>query len=358
MKTDIEFLRQLEADLEDVATREVARLERVKMRGAIRRKTGPWAKVAGIAAALVVVAGAIGFIATDTLPAMLSQSARDKFTEVGDAIGGSDGAGAEVPAGPSASPAPSFEGEGLGSAPGDERVEHEGRTSGQLGDLSKIVRDGRIGIVVGDGGFDDAVGDLTFIAEERGGFILSSSSQNERSGTFVLRIPASSFDRAIADVRDLAFRGRIRFQQIKGDDVTAEYIDYQARLRILQDRKARLKSLEDDADTTGEILALGRQIDEVQLRIEQIQGQLRFLDDQVAESTLRVSIQERSAPAVVPPDEIENPDLGSAFALATQGFLRIVTAVVVGLGYLVPIIVLGALVWFAVVMIRRRRALA
>ena len=34
------------------------------------------------------------------------------------------------------------------------------------------------------------------------------------------------------------------------------------------------------------------------------------------------------------------------------------TAVVVGLGYLVPIVALGALVWFAVVTIRRRRALA
>jgi hypothetical protein len=352
MKTDIEFLKQLETDLEDAATREVTRLERAKMRGAIRRRPGQtWAKVAGIAAVVVVVAGTIGFVATGTLPMALRSS--DKFAEVGDAVG--DGGGV-APAGPAPSPAPVDDEEGLGSG---ENVEHEGRTGGQLGDLSKIVRDGRIGIVVDDGGFDNAVGDLTFIAEERGGFILSSASQNERSGTFVLRIPASQFDRAIADVRDLAFRDRIRFQQIKGDDVTAEYIDYQARLRILRQRKALLTELSEQADTSEEILRFANQIDDIQLQIERIEGQLRFLDDQVAESTLRVSIQERSAPAaIVPPDVIENPSLGSAFELALQGTLRIVTAVVVGLGYLVPLIALGALVWFAVVMVRRRRALA
>lgn len=354
MKTEIEFLKQLEADLEDAATRETARLERSAMRGSIRSRPGRgWADVAALAAVFILLAGAIGYLATgDT---------RDKFTEVGDAVGGGGGSGGgsggDAPQAPAPTSAPSVD-DGLGFAPG-ERAEDEGRVGGQLGDLSKIVRDGRIGIVVDDGGFDDAVGDLTFIAEEHGGFVLSSASQNERSGTFVLRIPASQFDRAISDVRDLAFRNRIRFQQIKGDDVTAEYIDYQARLRILRARRALFFELLQGAETTEDIIRFSNQVEAVQLRIEQIQGQLRFLDDQVAESTLRVSIQERSAPAaVVPPDEVENPDLGSAFALAYQGLLRIVTAVVVGLGYLVPLAALGALVWFVVVMIRRRRALA
>ena len=51
---------------------------------------------------------------------------------------------------------------------------------GPQGDLSKIIRDGRIGIVVTNGSFGDAVGDVTLIAERNGGFILSSST--ERNG--------------------------------------------------------------------------------------------------------------------------------------------------------------------------------
>ena len=140
--------------------------------------------------------------------------------------------------------------------------------------------------------------------------------------------------------------------------MTAEFIDYQARLRILQTRKALLSDLLLDADTTDEILRLSGQIEDVQLQIEQIQGQLRFLNDQVAESTLRVSIQEQSAPAVAVQPAVDNPDLGSSFDLAVQGFLRIVGAVIVGLGYLIPITAIAAIVWMAVWFVRRRRATA
>jgi hypothetical protein len=38
--------------------------------------------------------------------------------------------------------------------------------------------------------------------------------------------------------------------------------------------------------------------------------------------------------------------------------LRIVGAVIVGLGYLIPLTVLGMIVWFAVWFARRRRAIS
>jgi hypothetical protein len=226
----------------------------------------------------------------------------------------------------------------------------------QQQDLSKIIRDGRIGIVVPDKKFGDAVGDLTFIAEKYGGFIISSSTNNDRSGTFVLRIPARRFDRAIGDIRDLATH--VRFQEIKGDDVTAEFIDQQARLRILQARKALLFRLFQGATTTEEILRMSNQLDDVELRIEQIQGQINFINNQVAESTLRVSIQEQNAPKAATQTDVDNPDLGSSVDLAVQGFLRIVGAVIVGLGYLIPLTLLGAIVWFVVWTIRRSRAIS
>ena len=207
-----------------------------------------------------------------------------------------------------------------------------------------------------DDGFGGAVDQLTLIAERSGGFVLSSTTSNDRSGTFVLRIPEQRFDRARAAIRDLGTR--VRFEEVRGDDVTAEFIDYQARLRILQTRKALLSDLLLDADTTEEILRLSGQIEDVQLRIEQLQGQLRFLNDQVAESTLRVSIQEQSAPAAAVQPAVDNPDLGSSFDLAVQGFLRIVGAVIVGLGYLIPITAIAAIAWMAVWFVRRRRATA
>ena len=368
MNTDIEYLQQLETDLKDAAAREAAG-SKGSATPPRRHRTGQtWVKVAGIAAAFIVVAGAIGFVAGGGSDD--GMGAASGYQEVGGAVASDgvadeqevrdSGTGGEEPAMPSASPAFGIDSERSGADldyVGDETagwsVGSQGTSGRQQQDLSKIVRDGRIGIVVPDDGFGEAVGDLTFIAEQHGGFILSSETQNDRSGTFVLRIPAGRFDRALADVRDLAFR--VRFQQIRGEDVTAEFIDSQARLRIFQTRKTLLSDLLIDANTTEEILRLSGQVEDVQLRIEQMQGQLRFINDQVSQSTLRVSMQERNAPETVAETEVDKPDLGSSFDLAVQGFLRIVGAVIVGLGYLIPLTVLGALVWMAVWFLRRRR---
>jgi hypothetical protein len=364
MNTEIEYLKQLENDLKDAAARETTRMERATLQGAIRKNTGRgWTKVVGVAAAFLVVAGAIGFLAQGGLTSSGAES-RSLQRAVGDATAGSGGAGASAAPGLAPAPAPAsdatrknlfddqpvFEENLHGLASGS------GTRQGQQQDLSKIIRDGRIGIIVPDGKFRDAFGDLTFIAEKHGGFIISSSTNNDRSGTFVLRIPAKKFDRALGDIRDLSTH--VRFQEVRGDDVTAEFIDQQARLRILQARKALLFDLSQQANTTEEILRMGSLLDDVQLRIEQMQGQIRFINDQVAESTLRVSIAEQNAPKAATSTDVDNPDLGSSVDLAVQGFLRIVGAVIVGLGYLIPLTVLAAIVWLVVVSFRRRRAMS
>ena len=329
MNTNIEYLQLLEVDLLEAAQR--AQDEMVTPAAAAtpaRRSGSTWAKVAGVAAAFLVLAGLIGLFSG----ADLMGGSNADFGGSGGGVSG----GAASPAAPPPTAAPPTE------------------EPGAQGDLSKIIRDGRIGIVVSNGSFNDAVGNLTLIAERHGGFILSSTTNADRSGTFVLRIPAAEFDRARQEIRELSLR--VRFEQVKGEDVTAEFIDNRARLRILQDRKARLTELAEQASTTEEILLLGRQIDDVQLRIEEIQGQLRFLRDQVAESTLRVSIKEKSAPTPVAVAVVDQPDLGSSFELAVQGFLRILSAVIVGLGYLIPLTLLGLLIWLAFWVVRRRRA--
>ena len=351
MNTDIDFLKNLENDLEDVASRERIRLQRVSLQGSIRRNTGrTWMKVSVAAAAFLVVAGSIGFLAGGNVS--------DKFQEVGGAVAsdGDSGGSAPEPRAPAPAEEPSVDDGEQAFAPGNVDDDTSRGGGGPQQDLSRIVRDGRIGIVVADDGFGGAVDQLTLIAERSGGFVLSSTTNNDRSGTFVLRIPEQRFDQARTAIRNLGTR--VRFEEVRGDDVTAEFIDYQARLRILQTRKALLSDLLLDADTTDEILRLSGQIEDVHLQIEQLQGQLRFLNDQVAESTLRVSIQEQSAPAAAVQPTVDNPDLSSSFDLAVQGFLRIVGAVIVGLGYLIPITAIAAIVWMTVWFFRRRRATA
>jgi hypothetical protein len=219
-------------------------------------------------------------------------------------------------------------------------------------DLSKIERTGQIGIVVADGTFTGSVERVTRIAVTNGGMVLSSSSQNDRSGTFTLRIPAARFDRAMSQLRGMAPAGGVVYQDAAGKDVTAQFVDYHARLAILKKELALLTSLQSRATSANDILGYANRINGVQLQIETIQGDLNVLNDAVARATIDVELREAGA---APASEAHRPSLRSAWGFAVQGFLRILAAVVVGLGYLIPLAAIAALVWGAVTLVRRRR---
>ena len=371
MNTEIRSLQLLERDLEAAAERERMHLAS----GAGRADDGAggtprlprrglggghaWRGIAAALAAVLVLAGGIGF---------LSQ------VRTGDDAGSAGGADAGDA---SAAPAPEeqrdnaldLEAPGVSftsPAPGATRQGSVAGTGGsesgigtapqQQGDLTKVIRDGRIGIVIADGSFSKGVARVIQIARQNRGFVLESSSRDERSGTLTLRIPAKRFDDSMLALRALAgeLDGAVEFQDISGQDVTAEFIDLGARLDILQDRRDLLRELQSDATSSSEILRLAGLIDEVQLEIETIQGRLRFLKDQVAEATIKVEVRERDVEREEPGPNPENPNLGDSFELAVQGFLRIVGAVVVGLGYLIPLGAVALVAWGVVKLVRRR----
>ena len=389
MNTDIKALQLLERDLEAVAVRERDRLASVESGGpgAPRRlprrgRSGShaWSGVAAALVAVLVLAGGIGF---------LSQGGSDSVTSSSGLLGGK--AAGDQPASGNAArddaPVPAAEPNSAGGtsysvADSDARaqatseeaalVQDSGVSNWQVagpgiksgvgqvpveqGDLTKIIRDGRIGIVIADGSFSKGVSRVTQIARSTGGFVLESSSRDERSGTLTLRIPAKRFDDAMLALRGLAgeLQGEVEFQDITGQDVTAEFIDLGARLEILQDRRELLRDIQADATSSSEILRLAALIDDVTLQIENIQGRLNFLKDQVAEATIRVEVRERDVQPEDPGPDTENPSLAESFELAVQGFLRIVGAIVIGMGYLIPLAVIALLVWGVLTLVRRR----
>ncbi|MEP6973812.1 MAG: DUF4349 domain-containing protein, partial [Actinomycetota bacterium] len=221
------------------------------------------------------------------------------------------------------------------------------------GDVSKIIRDGTVSIQVAKDDFSKSFASVTRIAENNGGFVLSSQTREERAGTLTLRIPAKRFDDAMLSLRAI---GTVQAQSVTGKDVTAQFIDLQARLRIAKSRRTVLLGLQSSATSLGDVLTVQRQLDNVQLEIEQIQGNLNFISDQVAEATIRVDLHEKNAPTVQPTSTVENPSLGSAWHRSVQGFLNVISAVVIGLGYLIPIGLLALALWLITVVVRRRRA--
>jgi len=207
-------------------------------------------------------------------------------------------------------------------------------------------------IRVAKDGFSDGFAAVTRIAEHNGGFVLSSQIRGKRAGTLTLRIPAKRFDDAMLALRDV---GVVQAQSVTGKDVTAQFIDLRARLRNAIGQRTVLRNLMARATTIQETITVQNHLSRIELQIEQTQGQLNFIEDQEAEATVRVDLHERNATQEVPTTEVENPSLGSAWDRAVQGFLNVVAAVVVGLGYLIPLGILALAAWLITLAVRRRR---
>jgi Domain of unknown function (DUF4349) len=345
MKTDIEYLRTLDLDLQQAARREKWMQAAPSVRRG--RSWGGWGTFAAGVIGLLVVAGLIGMIATNGGLGSSADSAGAgvaSSTPAREQLGSSGATGATGSAG-AAGAAPGFQ-----TAPGNALA---AQATGQSTDMSKIIRDGSMSVQVPKDDFSKGFAAATRIAQNNGGFVLSSQTRGQRRGTLVLRIPAKRFDDAMVALRAI---GVVQAQSITGKDVTAQYIDLKARLENAIGQRTVLRNLMAEATTIQETITVQNRLSQVELEVEQIQGQLNFIDDQVAEATVRVEMHEEDAAQLQQTDVVENPSLGSAWDRSIQGFLNVVSAVVIGLGYLLPLAAIGLIVWLITAAVRRRRA--
>jgi Domain of unknown function (DUF4349) len=343
MKTDIEYLRALDRDLQQAATREKWRQAAPPVRRG--RSWGGWGTVAAGVIGFLVIAGVIGMMATNGGLVRMA----DDSSAGGSASGATGGIGATGAAAATGAGGNASAGAGAASGAFEQIV---GDVAGPDGDIAKIIRDGSMSIQVPKDDFSKGFAAATRIAQNNGGFVLSSQTRGQRRGTLVLRIPAKRFDDAMVALRSI---GVVQAQSITGKDVTAQYIDLKARLENAIGQRTVLRNLMAEATTIQETITVQNRLSQVELEVEQIQGQLNFIDDQVAEATVRVELHEEDAAQLEQTSEVENPSLGSAWDRSIQGFLNVVSAVVIGLGYLLPLAALGLIVWLITAAVRRRR---
>jgi hypothetical protein len=129
-----------------------------------------------------------------------------------------------------------------------------------------IIRNGSLSIVVPD--TTTALDDVTEMVNELGGYIVESSVDKYQEGlqaSVMLRVPAESFDTALARIRDLATE--VRSESTSGQDVTEDYVDLKSRLRYLEATEARLLEFLEDAEDTESALAVYEQLQQIQADI-------------------------------------------------------------------------------------------
>ncbi len=223
----------------------------------------------------------------------------------------------------------------------------------------KVVKTASIDIEVGKGGFAAAFSKVPTIASANGGFVASSDSfqagdgGRQSAGTLVLRVPAENFDRTREQLIGL---GKLQSQHLEGSSVGGQLTDLEARLRNLRSHEEAIRLLMTKTGTIGETIEVQRQLSTVREQIEKLAGEQARLMDAVAYATLTLSLAE---PGVKPPGDHGSP-LATALTRAVDGAENVLAALIIALGYLIPLGILGGLSWMAAkpAVARRRNPLA
>lgn len=105
-----------------------------------------------------------------------------------------------------------------------------------------------------------------------------------------LRVPASSLDEALAEMRRL---GEVQRENISTTDVTDEVSDLDAQLTNLIAVRDRLRGYLDRAEDLEDVIAIERELTRVQAEIDSITSRLERLRSQVAASQVTVTLNRK-----------------------------------------------------------------
>lgn len=225
---------------------------------------------------------------------------------------------------------------------------------------ARVVKTGAVTLVVSKGRLSATVDEMTNTVSGLGGYVTDAKSAeggDSPTGDLTLRVPASSFETLLTRVRAL---GKPTSVTTSGQDVTAQYVDLDARIHSLQATRDQFLQLLSKATQIGDILNVEQQLSGLQTQIEQLQGQQRLLDDRSSFGTLAVHLSEAS-PSLIPAPvgPLKGPSGWSkAWSHAGRSFTHGIQSVISASGgvaiFLVVVVLLAAVARLTWAVIRRR----
>ena len=101
-----------------------------------------------------------------------------------------------------------------------------------------------------------------------------------------VRVPSQNFDAFIKSISEgVSYFER---KEISADNVTEQYIDLDSRLKTKRKLEARYLEILQKATKISEILEIEKQISIIREEIEAKEGQLKYLESRVSESTITI----------------------------------------------------------------------
>lgn len=245
-----------------------------------------------------------------------------------------------------------------------ESVTDAGKAIGAAGDAADAGRDiittAQMTLRVAD--VAKAAGAITELAAEQGGYVESTDiglapgapidsttmpAPDRGEGWISIRIPASKLTDAMKAAEG---EGQVLGSSISRQDVTSTAVDLRARVDAARASVKRLTELMSKSGSVADLIAAESALSERQAQLESYEQQLKSLDEQVAMSSIRIQLTERTTATAADP-----AGFGDGLLAGWNGLMVSLNALVVAFGFLLPWLVPIGVILLVIWLVRRRR---
>lgn len=168
-----------------------------------------------------------------------------------------------------------------------------------------VIQNADLSVVVADP--KTRMAEIAQMAKDMGGYVVSSNlyqsyapnGQTVPEAAMTIRVPAERLDEALEKIKKDAVE--VKTETRSGQDVTAEYVDLQSRLKTYEDALVQLEKIMDEKTTPEEVLDVFNQMVYYREQIELIKGQMKYYEEASALSAVSLRL---IAEATLQPIEI------------------------------------------------------
>ncbi|MEY2529845.1 MAG: hypothetical protein QOJ05_1935, partial [Verrucomicrobiota bacterium] len=144
--------------------------------------------------------------------------------------------------------------------------------------------------------FDESIQKITAFALEEKGYVSTTNSEKQANGKLrgeiVVKVLPDNLDKFLGKLRGI---GELKNQALTTEDVTKSYFDTESRLKNARMMEQRLiEILKTKSKDVADLLEVEKELGRVREEIETMQGELKFMDSQVAFATVTITLAEKN----------------------------------------------------------------
>jgi hypothetical protein len=205
-----------------------------------------------------------------------------------------------------------------------------------------VSKEGSISIKVKEGELQAKFEDMKTQLKNGGaelGDIRYNEYGNRKQYTATVRIAPGRFEDMMAALQGI---GEVKDMSVNLEDVTRQYVDLDTRINSSEVELSRLYALYNKSTKVSDLLDIEREITRVETDLELLKGEKQSLISKVERSTINITVYEDK-----PATSQLTLSLDGVSSLFFTAIGAAITLVVVAVGFLLPIAIVAAVLWFA-----------